>query len=1096
MDWKIIESYFAIDGITKLTEHQVESYNDFIQTKIPLIVASTPPVMVWKDGNKYKLSFDNITYLKPRIRKLTGRVLPMFPIDARTKNYTYESQINCDVHFEITMKNDETFKKVFQGFPIGKIPVMIGSCLCLLKDYPLTSEETNECPYDPLGYFIINGNERIILCQEKVADNCIMGFHNTKSTKNYTHLVEIKSLHESFTFPPKKLEIYISKKFNGLGYPILINVPRFKPDIPLVVFIRALGIETDFEITAMFDFDDLLIASLKECADLNVWTRHDAITYLENHIQYTNQNEDKYSYVLSLLNTELLPHVKLSGESTTQQVIEKRKLIVLHDMVSKLLKMFQKKVGPDDRDAYQNKRIVSPGSLLTHLFRQLFQKFCKDIRSKFSQEINNPTNKTSEIDILNITNLYKILKVSTIENKLKQALATGNFVLQGVGISTISNATKTGVSQILNRLSYLATVSHVRRIQTPIEKSGKLLAPRKLHGSSWGYVCPVETPEGHSIGIMKTITPLTIITQHIPAISVLEFLPRTFEYSTIVYVNGAPVGSTSDPVNLYNTLKAAKKVNTIHIHSTVVWNVHTNKIMIETDGGRMVRPLLRIQNQKVVTPDFSSWDSIVKTGLEYISPLETEYSKIAMFPHEIGKFDTLCEIHPSTILGHMASSIPLSDHNQSPRNTYQSAMGKQAVGIYARNYTARLDKNSYILCSPQRPFVETRMMNILKQYEMPSGENLIVAIGMYSGYNQEDSVILNQSAVDRGMFRTLYGTIYKDSEHKHIDIEKNEQFMKPPRIQSYVKENGMPKLNSTVNSGDILIGKVIGVGQKSISTVYSGEQCRVDHIWEGKDGDGYPYAKIRVITERSPEIGDKVASVHAQKGTVGIILSEEDMPYTASGMKPDLILNPHAIPSRMTIAQLMETMFGKIGAELGCFGDGTPYSHLKFGELQKVMTGLGMHPQGNEVMYNGQTGQMMDAEIFIGPTYYQRLKHMVVDKKHSRATGPIVSLTRQPCEGRAHDGGLRVGEMERDCLISHGASRFVKERLMDVSDPFETGFCRNCGVLATVNANADIYNCGVCESSTHFEIKTIPYAVKLWTQELESMHVIPRLVFE
>jgi DNA-directed RNA polymerase II subunit RPB2 len=389
----------------------------------------------------------------------------------------------------------------------------------------------------------------------------------------------------------------------------------------------------------------------------------------------------------------------------------------------------------------------------------------------------------------------------------------------------------------------------------------------------------------------------------------------------------------------------------------------------------------------------------------------------------------------------------------------------------------------------------------------------MVAIGIYGGYNQEDSVILNKASVNRGLFRTLYYTIYKDEEHRNVSSGKEEKFAKPRRentrgfkISAYhaIQDNGVPAMNSYIKENDVIIGKVTslksdpnGYAFRDSSTVHrSSETCRVDGVWNDKNSDGYPFVKVRVVSERVPEIGDKVSSRHGQKGTCGIILNEEDMPYTASGLRPDIIMNPHAVPSRMTIAQLMETMYGKVCTERGTLGDGTPYSHLKVATVKEHLLDLGMHPYGNEIMYNGQTGEMMEAEIFMGPAFYQRLKHMVIDKKHSRARGPIVSLTRQPCEGRSRDGGLRVGEMERDCMISHGAAIFTKERLMDVSDPFTTGFCKTCGTLAVVNPVDNVYHCGSCGVSTNFEMKTIPYAVKLWSQELEAMHIVPRMVFE
>jgi DNA-directed RNA polymerase II subunit RPB2 len=440
-------------------------------------------------------------------------------------------------------------------------------------------------------------------------------------------------------------------------------------------------------------------------------------------------------------------------------------------------------------------------------------------------------------------------------------------------------------------------------------------------------------------------------------------------------------------------------------------------------------------------------------------------------------------------------------------------MGKQAMGIFARNYAKRLDKNGYILCSPMRPFVETQTMHILNSQDMPSGNNVMVAIGIYSGYNQEDSVLLNKSAVDRGLFRTLYYTIYKDEEHRNVASGKEEKFTRPRRentrgykTSSYhaVGDNGVPILNTEIAENDVVIGKVTSIKsdpngyqyRDSSTTHKNSEKCRIDGVWQDKNSDGYPFIKCRVVSERIPEIGDKVSSRHGQKGTCGILLNEEDMPFSASGLRPDIIMNPHAVPSRMTIAQLMECMFGKVCSMRGTLGDGTPYSHLPVKTLKEHLLDLGLHPYGNEILYNGMTGEMIQTEIFMGPTFYQRLKHMVIDKKHSRARGPIVSLTRQPCEGRSRDGGLRVGEMERDCMLSHGAASFTKERLMDVSDPFKTGFCKTCGTLAVVNPKENIYHCGICNGSTAFEEKTIPYAVKLWAQELEAMHIVPRLVFE
>ena len=1146
-EWDAVRAYFS-NGVRRMVDHQVDSYEDFVRHKIPLIIQSTPPITVWHEQDEtlkkykyeFKLSFENISYIKPRIQEATGRVKPMLPMEARIRNFTYAAQMYVDIRFIArTYKGPllDTYDEeshVFEGISLGKLPVMLGSSLCLLKDYPMSLEEYGECAHDPLGYFIIHGSERTILCQEKVADNRIMIFQNKKSASKHTHSVEIKSLHESFTMPPKKLEIRLSSKFNGFGNPLTACVPRFREDIPVVVYFRALGVLTDRAITQIIwgsDQDDthteLLAASFRDASELGIFTQQEAIQYLTNHLQYGTNQEDKCAYVRQLLNSEFLPHVRFAGELTTTPIHNSRKVMLMGAMIRRLLLTYCKQIPLDDRDAYPNKRVVTTGALLTHLFRQLFQKVCNDTRNEFVQEVNNDSWKRGEggprpMEILNVNNLYKILKLSAIEGKLKQALATGNFTVQGLGTtSSMSNATKVGVSQVLARMSYAATLSHLRRIQTPVEKSGKLLAPRKLHGTSWGFMCPVETPEGHSVGIVKNMSLLTSITQHVPSTTVLHYLqdwkdiawidtPRVYE-GTSVTVNGVIVGYTKDPYGLVTNLRSAKQTRRLHPHISVAWYTLMNSISIETDGGRCVRPVFR--SDAKAPKNTSDWSEWCTSAMDYIDSSETETLRIAMSREHMTSSHTHHEVHPSLIVGHMASTIPLSDHNQSPRNTYQSAMGKQAMCVYAGNFAKRLDKNAYILCSIARPIVETRAMNILKMHEMPFGMNAIVAIACYGGYNQEDSVIMNKSAVERGFFRGLYYGMYKDEEHRNVTSGREEKFMKPMKHNtrkykntSYaaISDNGLPIINSIINENDVLIGKVVnlrndaaGYAFRDASTTHkNSEQCRIDGVWQDKNSDGYPFIKVRTVSERIPQIGDKVSSRHGQKGTIGMLMEEEDMPFTSTGLRPDIIMNPHAVPSRMTIAQLMENIFGKIGVRKGTLGDGTPYSHLKVEDLKKHMVDMGMHPYGNEILYNGQTGEMMQAEIFMGPTFYQRLKHMVIDKKHSRARGPIVSLTRQPCEGRSRDGGLRVGEMERDCMLSHGISVFTKERLMDVSDPFKTGLCKTCGTLAIVNPVEGIYSCGACGNKTDFVMKTIPYAMKLWMQELEAMHITPKMILE
>lgn len=1145
MEWDAVNAYFA-NGVRRLVDHQIESYEDFVRNKIPLIIQSTPPITVWHEQNpdikkykyEFKLSFENVSYMKPKIQEATGRIKPMLPMEARVRNFTYAANMYANVRFLVRTYKGEKYEtydeesRVFEGISLGKLPVMLGSSLCLLKDYPLSQEQLGECSHDPLGYFLIHGSERTILCQEKVADNRIMVFQSKKTNSKYSYSVEMKSLHESFTMPPKKLEVRLSSKFNGLGYPLLACVPRFHEDIPVMVYFRALGVETDEEIARLVwgSLDnphvESLGASFRECAELGIFTQDDAVRYLSHHLQYGTTQDDKSAYVRQLLSTEYLPHVRFAGENADIHVLNARKALLTASMLRRLVLTDAGQIPLDDRDSYPNKRVVTTGALLTHLFRQLFQKVCNDTRNEFVQEINNDNWKKGEtprpLHVLNSNNLYKILKLTAIESKMKQALATGNFTVQGLGTSSstsLSNATKVGVSQVLARMSYNSTISHLRRVQTPVvEKTGKLLPPRKLHGTSWGFVCPVETPEGHSVGIVKNMTLMASVTQHVPSNTVLHFLQErrdiTWITSAQVYegcaitLNGVIVGYTRKPQDVMADLRSAKHSFRLHPQLSIAWYTLLNTILIETDGGRLTRPVFRVGAS--CPPSGSSWNEWVRTCMEYIDASETETLRIATSKETATPHHTHYEIHPSLVLGHMASSIPLSDHNQSPRNTYQSAMGKQAMCIYAGNYMNRLDKNAYLLCSLTRPLVETRVQNILKAHEMPCGFNAIVAIACYGGYNQEDSIIMNKTSVARGFMRGLYSTMYKDEEHRNVTSGREEKFMKPSKHNtrkykntSYdaIGENGLPRINAYVKENDVVIGKCVnlkndpnGYAYRDASTTHkNAEPARIDGVWQDKNSDGYPFLKVRCVSERVPQIGDKHSSRHGQKGTVGMLLDEEDMPFTASGLRPDLIMNPHAVPSRMTIAQLMENMFGKIAVRKGTICDGTPYSHLKVEELKRQMIELGMHPYGNEILYNGMTGEQMTVEIFMGPTFYQRLKHMVIDKTHSRSKGPVVSLTRQPCEGRSREGGLRVGEMERDCMLSHGASAFTKERLMDVSDPFATGICKTCGTFANVNEAEGIYQCGTCDGKSEFLMKTIPFAMKLWSQELEAMHITTRL---
>lgn len=453
-------------------------------------------------------------------------------------------------------------------------------------------------------------------------------------------------------------------------------------------------------------------------------------------------------------------------------------------------------------------------------------------------------------------------------------------------------------------------------------------------------------------------------------------------------------------------------------------------------------------------------------------------------------------------------------------------MAKQAIGVYALNYDQRMDKTSYVLTYPSRPLVDTRLMNFIKLNRIPSGHQITVAIASFTSYNQEDSILMNKGSVDRGLFMT---TVYHTEKDEDKNIIRDEIIRCRPdpvktkgiKYGNYDKLNaqGFIPENTLVENRDVLIAKIVPIKEnrndptKTIKyedqskTFRTTEECYIDKNYNGRNGDGYDFAKVRVRTLRKPVLGDKFSSRAGQKGTCGCIIPEENMPFTKNGMRPDIIINPHAIPSRMTIGQLKETILGKVLLELGMFGDGTPFGDLDVQTICKELQKIGYESYGNEVMYDGFTGEQMETNIFIGPVYYQRLKHMVNDKQHSRSIGPMVNLTRQPAEGRSRDGGFRIGEMERDVMIAHGMSRFCRERLYDVSDKYSVHVCNKCGMIAcyndtsmkqTVHAKNDmtIHLCRTCNNTTDFAKVEIPYAYKLLAQELQTINVVPRIITE
>lgn len=1078
----------------------------------------------------------------------------LFPQEARLRGLTYSApvyvDINCrqyqlDERRKFDAENDEPFKsRDIQKELLCYMPIMTRSSFCQLRgknERELTW--AGECTFDQGGYFIINGSEKVIIAQERMSNNHVYVFQK-KQPHKYAWVCETRSHILSGSRPTSTmmLSMYGSSTRQSVdGFQIRAMVPYVREDIPVVVIFRALGFVADRDIIEhiVYDLEDYEMMerfrpSLEEASPIQ--NQIVALDFVGKRGSAVNVGrQERIQYAREIMQKELLPHVGVAANN------EVKKAFFMGYVVHKMLMCSLGRLEEDDRDHFGKKRLDLAGPLLGGLFRILFTKLRKEV-TKYLQKC---------LEAGKDFNLTYAIKQKTISDGLKYSLATGNW-------GDKSNGSKAGVCQVLNRLTYASALSHLRRCNAPLAKEGKLAKPRMLHCTHWGMVCPAETPEGQAVGLVKNLALMAYVSVGSSVHPIIGFLE---EWSTEnleditcsdiahpstnkVFVNGSWVGVHRDCDALLNTLKYLRRQGAISFEVSIVRDIKSREVRIFTDCGRIMRPLYIVgEDQKLAIkkkhvaylddPDNDyTWKKLLENGLvEMIDVEEEETAMVAMYPSEVSlppeerysSTYTHCEIHPSMILGVCASIIPFPDHNQSPRNCYQSAMGKQAMGVYLSSFQVRMDSMAHVLHYPQKPLTCTRAMEHLHFRELPSGVNCIVAIACYTGYNQEDSLIVNQSSIDRGLFRSSFFRTFSDiatCRQGAFDAKEDQNFEVPSRANCvgmrkssngdpYAKlgADGIAEPGIRVSNDDVLIGKtvpaqVLGPDGSSMNFIRRdaslcmrrNEQGYVDKVMLTTDKEGNKYCKVRIRNLRIPQIGDKFASRHGQKGTIGMTYRQEDMPFTCEGIVPDIIVNPHAIPSRMTVGHLVECLLGKVGSLLGEEGDATPFMDgLSVEDISRHLKEAMYQKHGNECMYNGHTGRPLDSLIFLGPTFYQRLKHLVDDKVHARSRGPVTMLTRQPTEGRGRDGGLRMGEMERDCLVSHGAANFLRDRLYANSDPYRVHVCDECGIIAIANLAKQTCECKYCGNKTQFSQVHIPYAGKLLFQELMSMCIVPRI---
>lgn len=1114
-----------------LVNHQLGSFNDFLphdQNPAPWMQRVVDNISVGADEARrgaIRLELGDLDVIielgkirigRPIVYEANGSQTESIPMMARLRNMTYSAPVYLEFTIvEEGMEIEEVEEE------IGNMPVMVKSMLCNLHRHYLTGEGSSdddyknalilkgEDPQDPGGYFIVNGTERVLVCLEDLAPNRVM-VENEQRYQRKTELAKVFSQREGF----RALTV-VEKKKDGI---LQVSIPVASGQVPLAVLMMALGMESADDIMQAITNDpemqNLILANIEEIHSTEgIYTTQEALEYMERRFAAGQSKEYRKKRINYILDNTLLPHLNTTYEARL------KKAVFLGRMAREVLELNRGQRKPDDKDHYANKRLKLAGNLMEELFRSGLQALLNDM--KYQMERSYSKRKENRI--------HHAVRRDVLTNKIMHAMATGNWT-----------GGRAGVSQLLDRTCNMATLSHLRRVISPLTRSQPHFEARDLHPTQFGRLCPNETPEGQNCGLVKNLALMVDVSENLPDAHIREVLDELDIHPIEegeaqlgkVYFNGDLIGTHESPVDLVTEIRQRRRKNMISNVVNVRYDDSLNDVIINSDPGRIRRPLLVVgRNNRLnikerdidsLQQGKSEWDDLLNKGIvEYIDAEEEENCLIALNEDDLErnkkthKYSHM-EVDPMTILGVATSNVPFPEHNSSPRCTMGAGMSKQSLGLGQANYRIRPDTRGHLLHYAEVPMLQTEAMKYNTLITRPAGQNMVVAVMSYHGYNMEDALIFNQGSIDRGIGRSTFVRTYMSEERRYPGGQEDRFVIPGPDVRGarseeayfYLEEDGLIYPEIDLSGKEVLIGKTSPprflseptdflspqkVRESSV-TVRHGEKGTVDSVMLSETENGSRIARIRVRDQRVPEMGDKFASRHGQKGVIGHIVPAEGMPFTEQGITPDLIINPHAIPSRMTVAHLLEMIGGKVGSMEGRAVDGSAFSGEKENDLRTSLAEFGFRHSGREVLYDGQTGRRIDAEIFIGVIYYQKLHHMVSGKLHARSRGPVQLLTRQPTEGRARMGGLRFGEMERDCLIAHGAAMVIKDRLLDESDKTvqfvdsksgHIGYLDRRGVLTSpMGDNTSIYPV------------TMSYAFKLLLEELKSLGIAARLRLE
>jgi len=1276
------------------------------------LYVGTPSIAL---GNDVRALFPN----EARLRNLSYTVQIDADILIKVSTRLQQTDEQREKRQEGTLKNTEI---LIEKMNLCNIPLMLHSRYCILNGKPATVlQQMGECQFDQGGYFIVGGSEKVLVTRQEGAFNTLW-ITTQPSDPNIDVYASISSLNPvsrevkrvSFYWTREKVKgKYTMGQLKSTEYKpsrLEVSIPYVLKPIPLFVLFRAMGLQTDKEIIEAI-FPDPTHPETDLLADLLIPSINAAAPFLDTYtaIQYIKLLTKGFSesHVLDILHNHLFPHVDDTHPGTRRAY--------LAECVRKILRVIKKLEAPPSRDDTRNQRLLTSGFLCQMLFQNIYKTYLKRISLNVDQTYIYNESTYSEENFEKIFaegNRRKVFAVGHITEGLMRGFK-GKWL-------TGNNKEEAGIIQEMSRLSYIDFMSHVRRVVLNFDTSMKLTGPRRLNPSQYGYFCTSETPAGGSIGVTKNFSMFTTVSLGMTPGPLIEWLfsigrviqceyvtPSLAAIMVPVYINSGILGYTSRPKLLSRVLRLFKRTGCLPPYSSSGFSIPERRVFIYLDDGRPLRPLIICNNGQVPSIKPTSWRNMVVGSLpqashiqpysqtfmdpiekahiledyeeflkpfqgqiEYIDPYEHNECLIANIPDYVTNETTHMEIHPSSIMGIIAGSIPFPNHNQSPRNQLGSSQSKQGVSMYITNWKNRYDNSANILCYGQMPLTRTIYQDYVGGGLMPYGENVILAMGMYGGYNQEDGIIMNLDAMQRGQFRSINYRSYEAFEEDDAQAHTQTRIGHPRQIPGWLdlKVNlDYGKLDDTgiVKPGEYVDQNTVIVAMYTISGSTIKDASVTPQVWtRGRVEDvvvmispaGLRLVKIRVTQDRMPELGDKfcftpdhdvltengwkditkitkedkVAQLnrktketefvnsteiynfphtdtlyeiitesgshmvtcdhrifvvdtfgeeflmyanllyvlenvgyfiydenlnlvpikevkyhknpvegitvvycvsvpsevfmvrrhgsasgfwtgnsnrHGQKGTINVLYRAHDMPRTADGIIPDMIMNPTAIPSRMTIGQILEMMMGNVASNIGAIGNGTAFMNdgSPHEQLGMVLEKMGLNKLCNQVLYNGMTGEQMTADIYMGVVYGMRLKHMTEDKWNARGEGRKEQRTHQPTGGRGNEGGLKIGEMERDAIVAHGISSFLQESMMKRSDGTSFIVCNGCGTIPIYNEKEEFYICPLCDgpieytegatmapipppsrSAATFSKVEMPYATKLFFQELET----------